>query len=1043
MITFPIIEEVGILGTRIDSLKVKIVENLISKEVTDVSTDMTLSQLVDKILDIVPASLAEPFPIYEPLEIDNSLTILSNRLNIVYDKFKFNLSVMGVTNIPSDATFNTLADKILEIEFTPKYDLYPESLVLEATGAPQPFFFNTLSTSKIDLSIENNIDNCFSLETDSLQGPGKFVVRVFATNNLQAIEKSGARVKISVDGIDRYVTLKQLAGVKSETLISPRAALGTSFKANGVNTTNPQFNYTTFQATHNTYWNGILTNSALVDGSSSDFSISIDGQLYGFTIENTPKYGTLRAPDRGITLHNPVTLSVKCAYKGLVANVPVIISQEQNKVVGYVNTKVEIRKGNQGGTILSVIPASGLTSTLSADNSYFPYLYGQAKYTSGSLDIVRPNTEFTRYSYSSSNPNFNFYIPSGGASSKAIGAASRGTVVGDKLDGIVTIQSFDSNNISISASIPISQEKNSTFYKRLILSIVNGGANHPASGGETGFKSEVIRGYTSGEETSDGVVLGYLTGSAPGFSINANTVTSENRGAIEGPSRSITVGFSYMGLTAPETFVITQAENKAVSVQSTTFTINKAEYSASNDVVIVNVNMIALFSSGATKANYPLGEAKYTKHTVPGGSTGLNFTSGSTQFSYPLNSRGTNIDTDKTRGEVFVEVNGLGMPSAEGRGLIVSIVRSANKVALSGTMTIDNQRTYKASSDNFTFKVVGSAYYTSGSTQSITTFDSVRRDLSYTSSAIINTFNTNGAGSCTFNSLGAVETSVESGIIKVSITKFSQTIEVSSPVIKREANSWYDKRVSLEVTAGSLSHRASGDITIFKNIVWKGWTSGSESAGSSNIGTLKLSTTTGFEVQSNSVVSPSRETVVGPARSTTVSCQYGSLVAPETFVITQEANNKTTTTEVVDSTIRYRCSGTSSMPYNIQRDKYTYTSGSVTYGANRNVDQGIWAERDGKCGYVSKTVTLGMSLSPSATNMRVYVNGKEVTWSSNQISFPYNEGGQYNFENVRVNGSGPRNITINGSGSWTRLSATAYQWSNGTSLSGSCGLTWS
>lgn len=266
---YPIASNVAILGASIDALKAKMVTNLTSKGVGGGSTAMTLTQLVDKVLEVkyqpIARSAARRGKSITP-NIDASLSELSETLSEAHTRFKLKLEVMGVIGLTDTMTFNQYADKILEMKTKPQYELYPRNITVGANGSYAEFYFNTKDAVKVDFAVSGG----FTLDRTTGQGAGNFIIRVSGTNNTTATAKM-ATVTVTLDNGEypsETIAVTQAAGVQVRELVNPylmnyqSSAVVNSIRARGGEIFFEYQDSVVFMyATYNDKWNGITVST--------------------------------------------------------------------------------------------------------------------------------------------------------------------------------------------------------------------------------------------------------------------------------------------------------------------------------------------------------------------------------------------------------------------------------------------------------------------------------------------------------------------------------------------------------------------------------------------------------------------------------------------------------------------------------------------------------------------------------------------------------------------------------------------------------------
>lgn len=168
------------------------------------------------------------------------------------------------------------------------------------------------------------------------------------------------------------------------------------------------------------------------------------------------------------------------------------------------------------------------------------------------------------------------YLVSGEFSDGGSWTASASSNSGSQLVTVVADENISTSDRTASllvknafggvCTVSVTQEKAVYTYAFTL----NASASMLGAGGGTSKVSGVLVTYRNGVQVSSETVVPTLSGSADGFSISGDVVTAENRGAVSGTVRQITVTGVYSntfdGQVVSSTVVISQAANGVTSL---------------------------------------------------------------------------------------------------------------------------------------------------------------------------------------------------------------------------------------------------------------------------------------------------------------------------------------------------------------------------------------------------------------------------------------------------------------------------------------------
>lgn len=571
MAHYPIIENTALLGSSIDLLVAKMVDNLTAKGVA-VHTGMTLTQLIDKIVEVK----YQPLPLSRRTsrgivpDLNATLTNLDALLYEAHVRFRLKLEICGITGLSDSMTFNQYADKIVDISSKPQYELHPKTLSLGATGHFVEFYFNTSDALKVDFSIDSSE---FTLDRTTGKGPANFIIRVTGQNNTTALAKS-AVITVTLDN-GKYpsetIPVTQAAGVYTYGLEDAYwvaydgTTARTTVPARGeLSNENNYINSVIFaRAYFRSYWNGILSTEVPV------------GNM------------------------NPV--SYVAPFKALVANGDVTywnhVAADPNNSTSGISRQMTFlydHPGHDRRTItLTAVQDAGSVSYAYTEVQHDGLSFNAAGQNKVHLDWNRTSFGATLKTYwngrltneeyyNNSSPYHNIEMTNNGGgfyvADRNLYQSNRTTEVGPlRSCSVRCVYSEAGKGIFYSEYVTVSQDANTWYDKRLELAPT--AASIPSVGGSVALSTAIYRGYASGAESFAGNGYGSLVGSAVGFSVSGLIVSASRSYERE---RSISVYATYSGLVS-NSAVVSQGFLPKIHCKIGS-TMNPGQYSSTADV---------------------------------------------------------------------------------------------------------------------------------------------------------------------------------------------------------------------------------------------------------------------------------------------------------------------------------------------------------------------------------------------------------------------------------------------------------------------------
>lgn len=481
----------------------------------------------------------------------------------------------------------------------------------------------------------------------------------------------------------------------------------------------------------------------------------------------------------------------------------------------------------------------------------------------------------------SCNPDFAWTIsgvPAGWSVSKASGTGPATITVNtpNNTSTAAVTPTLTVSGHDLSKTVKCSQAAGSVVYK---LALNTYSTSHTAAGGTstiTGTYTVTWNGVVTSTETN---VKPTITGTATGFTISANSVTSANRGKTVGDARSFSGTASYGNATA--TVSITQAAN------SITY----------GTPVITKTTPVALAVAGQTAAANA--SATFTQSmTYSSGSTDSNTSGGTWTAAVKTAVTGYSLSG------LNVTVTNNNSTAAR-NGFVVTLTVTANGKSASKDITFNQAAGAKVYETpvigTFSYSNIAPAGGTSNPTISysqVWTWNGVAGSGGTLTSGATLSYAMTAKSRWTLNTTSGALTATSMGTSYVGSTDASNAVTVTVAINGKSATKTATATQTansktlngLTLTPGAATLAAGGGSTTITSTASYTYASGSTS--SAAVSATLSGSATGFTLSTATVTAANRTTVVGAERSITISGSYteGGVTKTGSCTVKQAAN---------------------------------------------------------------------------------------------------------------------------------------------------------
>ena len=495
--------------------------------------------------------------------------------------------------------------------------------------------------------------------------------------------------------------------------------------------------------------------------------------------------------------------------------------------------------------------------------------------------------------------------------------ASKGTTVSGVTVGKTVTFTVTLNGKSANKQANVNQQANSIDSVAVTFGWHNNTNSVAASGGSLVVDVAVKNTYTSTSTntvypsaTDAGISL--TVSGVSGATVSKATITVPNRGSTVGPALTGTVKGNYNGTNSGNSLTFTQAENRVTKLEADIIDPNTSTVhfwytgqpipaSGGTATVVGNGKGVLTFSSGSvvTETTWS-GQSKYGG-TLSSGRTfnminGNGFTINTINGSVTAANRGTTVGAIRTSNVITSELTltftyPASMSSTKVNGSIrgtQTVNQQANQITVygnptGGSLTVSD---IPASGGTISSGTIG------GTVSQTRTYTSGSNDTYSQATPTNGTYSAGISGS----NLGTTVTSrTAKGTLTYTYTLNGKSGSISATVYQ-QANTWRNNRMTLSASSTSIG-AGGGTVTLY-TVVYRMYTSGTESLEGKDLVTSWSGSSTGFTLSGFNLTAANRGTTVGAARSITITATYAHLTS-NSVTVTQAANSLTWNNPVI------------------------------------------------------------------------------------------------------------------------------------------------